>query len=212
MDPRWVPDALGKPPRPGDTGATLPAYGEDRHGSLAQDMAALAGVVTGTVVPLTMTMAKWNETYDERSLELKRSDRKDAAELMRTYALTSALVTPVTAWGGFMAGGGYRQKPLRAFLCGVGASALALPLGSYLGGLVVNPITDIDGGAQPRFPDRTMFMGSLVSTGFIASSTIAGVVVGGGEIVRKVRDPGYTLNVVKQGEQVVWVPGVQLSF
>jgi hypothetical protein len=212
LDPRWAPDSLGKPPRPGETGGTLPDYGEERHGSFAQDMAAVGGLLGGSIIPVAMTMVKWNETYNERSLELKNKDRNEAMELLRTYGLTSAIVTPLTSWGGFMAGGGFRQQPARAFLCGVAASAVSYPVGSYLGRMIAEPVTNTAIGAQPRFPDRTMFLSSLVWTGVITSSTIAGVVVGGGEVVRRPRDPGYTLYMVQDGEQTLWVHGFQGRF
>jgi hypothetical protein len=212
LDPRWAPDSLGTPPRPGEASGTLPEYGEDRHGSLAQDMAAVGGLLGGTIIPMTMTMVKWNETYDERSLELKKKDRTEATELLRTYGLTAAIVAPLTSWTGFMAGGGYRQKSARALLCGIAASAVAYPVGSYLGRLITEPVTDTDIAAQPRFPDRTMFLGSLVWNGIITSATVAGVAVGGGEIIRPTRDPGFTLHIVKEGDQTVWVPGFQTRF
>ena len=104
IDPSWQPDSLGTPPRPGDVGATLPEYGEDRHGALAQDMAALSGVLGGTVLPLTMTMVKWSEVFDERTSILENVHRNEAADLLLTYGRTSAFVSPLVSWAGFMAG------------------------------------------------------------------------------------------------------------
>lgn len=199
--------SIGSPPRPGDTGSEPPRYGEDRNGSLAQDLAAAAGVVGGTIIPVTMVMVKWNETYNERSLYLDPSDRAVAADLLQTYGRTSAIVTPLTSWAGFMIGGGYRQNSVRALLCGVGAAALSYPIGSYLGRKVADPVTNLEAGAQPRSTDRTVFLGALVWTGIVTSGTVAGVVVGGGPVVRPTRDKGYTLNWVQNGDQRVLVHG-----
>jgi hypothetical protein len=167
-------------------------------------MAALGGIIGGAIVPITMTMVKWGQTYDERSLNLKQKHRDEASELLRTYGLTSAIVAPLTSWTGFMAGGGYRQQPVRALLCGVGAAAISYPVGSYLGRAVADPVLNSDKGT-PRYPDRTIFLGSLVWTGVIASSTIAGVAIGGGAIIRKTRDPGYALMVVPDGKNTLLV-------
>ena len=212
--PEYWPTAeeIGKPPRPGDTGSRPPRYGEDRSGSLAQDLAAVGGVVGGTVVPLTKIMVEWNETYNERSLQLDPSDREAAASLLRTHGLTSAIVTPLTSWAGFMIGGGYRQNPVRAFLGGVGAAALSYPVGAYLGGLVADPVTNLEAGVQPRFPDRTMFRAGLLWTGLVTTGTVAGVVVGGGPVVRRVRDPGYTMYWIQDGAQTIWMHGLQGRF
>ena len=130
---QYLPSApsIGSPPRPGDTGSEPPSYGEDRNGSLAQDLAAAAGVVGGTIIPVTMVMVKWNETYNERSLYLDPSDREVAADLLQTYGRTSAIVTPLTSWAGFMIGGGYRQNSVRAFLCGVVRRHCRTPLALF---------------------------------------------------------------------------------
>ena len=212
IDPSWQPDSLGTPPRPGDVGATLPEYGEDRHGALAQDMAALSGVLGGTVLPLTMTMVKWSEVFDERTSILENVHRNEAADLLLTYGRTSAFVSPLVSWAGFMAGGGFRQKPVMALLCGIGASAIAYPLGSYLGRAIAEPITSIADGQQPMFPDRKVFAASLVWNGVITTATIAGVAIGGGETVRRPRDYGYALNLVPHEDGWIWMPSVRGSF
>ena len=212
LDPRWAPESVGKPPRPGDTGATLPDYGEDRHGALSQDMAAVGAIVGATIVPVSITMVKWKETYNERSLRLEVSDREEAAELLQTYGITSAIVAPLAGWGGFMAGGGFRQRPMRAFLCGVAASAISYPVGSYLGRAVADPVLDIEGGAQPRSPNRSVFLGSLVWNGVVTTGAVAGIAFGGGDVVRRARDPGFTMLLLDDGVERVWVPTVQGRF